>query len=119
MTKRPTSGKPRWEDSVLAALDAKPPRKLSRSIGLNLPSEWMGLVLDASRRRGMSVAAYARRAVMAFVFADLGLDWETEMAHEPRTRNEYLSGDDPQAHAGYDFGSWKIERLGQYVKRSD
>ena len=112
-----TRGTPRWEDTMLAALDAKPPRKLARSIGLNLPTEWMGLVLKASRQRKMSVASYARRAVMAFVLQDLGLDWEETMRDEPRTRSEYLSGDDPEGHEGYGFGPWKIEGLGTYVRR--
>ncbi len=66
-----------------------------------------GLLKEAARRRGISIVAYCRRALAAFIVHDLGLDWDEFMQREPQTqpfgsikRGQHLSG------AGY--GSWKV-----------
>jgi hypothetical protein len=57
---------------------------------------------DAAHRRGMTVTAYCRRAIAAFVAADMGVDWLDLLADTPHP--------DGRDHGSYDpgtgHGSW-------------
>lgn len=46
--------------------------------------EFRRLLRAAADRRGISASGYVRRAVSAFVAADLGLPWEQVCAHVPK-----------------------------------
>lgn len=67
------------------------------------------LLVEAARRRGISIAGYIRRATMAFVAKDLGLDpievFAQDMAPAPYQRGGAHSDRDLD---GKRFGQWKV-----------
>lgn len=108
------SGNPQWFELIDGELAAREKRRPLSSVGLNMTPEWKDLMLAAAEKRNLSFAAYCRRAVMAFVCADLGLDWEEVMASEPRIRPWRPLDAKPERKAGYGGGKWKINGLGEY-----
>ena len=113
-----------WADRLLGQVDSKvQPRTPKRRVNVVVRPEAFPLIVEAARRRKMSVGAYAFRAVWAFVCTDLGLNWFDEMKFEPRPRNLGERGFVPGEHSknivasrrhGYGHGNWKIEQLGNY-----
>lgn len=107
-----TEKDPEWYlrlvDNV-ADLDAKrgePKRRVA------LTPDQRTLLLAAARDRGMSETAYMRRAIMAFVCHDLGLEWSTVMASEGPIRHAgHAAVYDRTPARGRGFGEWTIERL--------
>lgn len=67
------------------------------------------LLVAAAQRRGISIAGYIRRATMAFVAHDLGLDpvdiFEQDMAPSPYARGGMHSSKDLDGEL---FGQWKV-----------
>lgn len=96
-----------WHEHI-AAMAASGPRDRI-SLGLNYQRSAAGFVAEAARRRNLSITAYARRALLAFVCHDLGLDWDEVMADEPGiwTRQELP----PEAGRGRGYGPWRIQKL--------
>jgi hypothetical protein len=109
--------KPTWRDVVEGNLDeaeaARPRKQVRRTTPIDLTPHMKQIVTVAAARRGLSIAAYARRAVMAFAARDLGLDWWETMTDEPQVRTSASSAKS-ELGPGVGFGPWKIEGLGQW-----
>lgn len=83
-------GEPGWEDRVVEsvnALQAAKKRKQGNKWDVTI-TIWMDLPLRAllrraAEKRGMSVGGYVRRAAVAYLCADLGVDWKETLRHVP------------------------------------
>lgn len=100
-----------WRKILLDQIDSKLTTRTRRSVGINFPVELHALLMRAARQRGMSMAAYTRRAALAFAIRDLELDYDMVMKDEPAVREfgEGMSLGDKLSGKGY--GRWKIEAL--------
>jgi hypothetical protein len=81
-----------------------------KTIAVFFPPRWYSLVRDAARMRGLPLGGYVRRATMAFIAHDLGLDFDDVMRDEPLLR---LVGHEPERnrrrHAKErGHGAWEI-----------
>jgi len=109
--------KPTPDELMNDALHALPrPRRLEPSTAREvhqtsvvLPPELGSALIDAAAARGMSVQAYARRAVTAFVAHDRGMDWYGINETEPPIATPGVRGG--VRHEGRDFGNWVIRKL--------
>lgn len=105
---------PGGKDSVLAAIAALPARRTSdRPDSVKATTDFLagayGIVVEASRIRRMSIAAYIRRAAYAMACFDLGIPLEDALSRDPRvTRETGFAVDDPD---GVKFGPWEIDAL--------
>jgi hypothetical protein len=70
-----------------------------------------GPLYEAATARGMSVGAYIRRATLAFVAYDLGLDLTDLLEDEPPTRIRFAQPGNDQSMRGQGHGSWRIGHL--------
>lgn len=108
-----------WKQVLNDQAAAREDREPRRSIGVNMPNRQFALVAQAAANRGLSYTAYARRALIAFAEADLGFDWNEEMADEPGIipidGSEKFKRGKPMAGTGY--GPWKIVALEQHAPR--
>lgn len=103
----PRPQRPDWVSVLDGAIAAREPRATRRSIGVNYPPALYGYVMAAARQRGMSLAAYQRRAALAFACLDLGLVWSDVMADEPPF-GTFAAPTKAAAHAGGGYGHWVI-----------
>lgn len=72
---------------------------------------WMrSLLVDAARKRGISIGAYCRRAVMAMIARDMGEDYYELMRDEPMTRS-FANEGKQAALRGHGYGPWAIKEL--------
>ena len=102
---------PPWGERLLDKMDDGIGRRRDRpAVGLKFPFQWISYIHAAARQRDISVAGYARRALVAFVCHDLGVEWDTLMRDEPQIVRFSQAGAN-KAYAGSDFGSWEIEKL--------
>lgn len=106
-----------WRQIVLDQIDSKLSGRTRRSVGLNFPVELHAVIMRAARERGLSMAAYVRRAALAFAVKDLGLDWDETMKDEPGLRKfGEITRDAGDKLAGSGYGRWKIAALeGEHV----
>lgn len=113
---------PQWRERLMEALTVRqtaatgrrrPPHRRPGRVDLYIGIRFLSLLHEAARQRDISVAAYGRRAVAAFVAKDLGLDW-TELLAEcaeplpygqiaPTRFSNGRTVDDGTGH-----GDWKI-----------
>lgn len=96
-----------WHEHIRDGGAAAPRDRIS--LGLNYQRSAAGLVREAARRRNLSITAYARRALLAFVCHDLDLNWESVMADEPGIWSRQTLP--PEASKGRGHGKWKIKGL--------
>ena len=96
-----------WHEHLLSGLAAGPRDRIS--LGLNYQRSAAGLVAEAAARRNLSITAYARRALLAFVCHDLGLDWDDVMADEPGLWHRQSEA--PAARGGKGHGAWRIMKV--------
>lgn len=101
-----------WRDVVRGDVDRLPTsaaRDDERSVQTSLRLPVFRLLLQASRQRRVSPAAYARRAIMAMVCRDLGIRLSVALREDPRMAREtgYPIRDDD----GTAFGPWEILAL--------
>jgi len=93
-------------DVIADRLDAVVERQAQRPflVRFGNPPLWHDIIDEAARRRGIAIDGYARRALMAFVTRDLGLEWTEVMADEPTV----YDWDDFEAREqhGEGFGDW-------------
>lgn len=101
----------RWQDLLVDQVDQDQGREPRRSLAINFPPSMAGHIIKVARQRDMSITALARRALMAFVVHDLGLDWAEVMADEPRLRTFDAQGTEPERSCGTGHGPWRITRL--------
>lgn len=103
---------PEWQEALLhnvADLDAK--RKDGRRKFVLDPDQRTAL-LEAARMRGISENAYIRRAVLAMVCYDLGIEWSDMMASEGAVRKAGQAAVyDRTPMQGRGFGRWRIVGL--------
>jgi hypothetical protein len=105
--------KPNWREALMDAVDTRPTKKERRSIAINFSDSWYVMIQRAAKARGMSMTAFMRRAVMAFVVFDLGEDWFEVMEGEPNIgpyANSYGTKV-LERKAGHEHGDWQIEGL--------
>jgi hypothetical protein len=96
-----------WHEHILAHAASGPRDRIS--LGLNYQRSAAGFVAEAARRRNLSITAYARRALMAFVCHDLELDWDEVMRDEPGIWTRQTLP--PDAGRGQGHGPWRIRKL--------
>lgn len=96
-----------WKDLVADMVgDARPPRYLVQSL---MDETYRPLIAEAAKKRGIPVSHYYRRALLAFVAYDLGIDFLELAKFEPPIReSETLP---PRRLEGRGFGKWKIRGL--------
>lgn len=108
------SGPPNWRDMVRADVAALPDSRRPRESDLVKATTDFRLgahtaVTQAARLRGVTVAAYLRRAAYAMAAHDLGLG-----LHELTSRDDRMANGTgysiPDPH-GTRFGVWEIESL--------
>lgn len=77
----------------------------------NLSPEQRQLLFLASRTRGIALQPYVRRATLAFVAFDIGLNWDEITEDEPTTNafGEFRMQGTARYGAGY--GPWQIMEL--------
>lgn len=110
MTTKPL---PEWGERLLGQMEArgKEPRRRDRpAVALKVPIEWYKLIREAARSRDLTMAAYARRSVMAMVCRDLGLDWRETMLIEPGVQ-DYDTQRPVERVQGAGHGPWVIEEV--------
>lgn len=106
---------PGWQDKItdLVFADAERKRTLTcLQVAMGMP--YRTLIRGAADLRGMSTSAYVRRAVAAFVAADLGLDYATVCSYAPPVapdRGHGRAGKAPGTHGpghddGLGYGHW-------------
>lgn len=98
-----------WRARVLDAVgdDKEAPKFLIQSI---MADEYRPLLVRAAKKRGVPLAVYYRRAVLAFVAYDLGIDFLELAQFEPAIAADGLT---PRKFGGKGFGKWRIRRLEQ------
>jgi hypothetical protein len=96
-----------WKERVLDAVgdDKEAPKFLVQSV---MADEYRPLLIAAAKKRGVPLAVYYRRAVLAFVAHDLGIDFIELAQFEPAIAAEGLT---PRKFGGKGFGKWRIGRL--------
>lgn len=104
-----------WRERAADALTAAEPPEYRRvrTVSINWPGRFQVLALRAAKARGISLSSYARRAVMAFVVHDLGLDWDEVMRDESplRLHGEHNTNETVKQPRGEGFGPWRIGGL--------
>ena len=107
---------PDFRELLMGSVDAlfeerKTVKRPHRDIRTRVPVHIAPLIFKAAALRGLSAAAYLRRAVVAFAAYDLGLDAAQLLEEEPAMR---LKGEGPKTNrleAGRGHGSWGIRGL--------
>lgn len=111
---------PGWQQRAMDAVVArrkKTKRNGERKNGLGVYYDdgFRPLLDEACRRRGISMAGYARRAVAAFVAHDLGLPLSEVAADMARPTGYRVEGGHGRGDKTHDdargMGPWKIEEL--------
>jgi hypothetical protein len=106
-----------WAQRLEDVMVERQPRRAERkSVILNMPRTMRIALAYAAERRGMSLSGYARRAIMAFVCRDLGLDWFEIMADEPRIRRADTRRYSDSIPPGAAYGPWEIEGLREHQR---
>ncbi|RPH50964.1 MAG: hypothetical protein EHM91_01565 [Planctomycetota bacterium] len=110
-----TRKRPDWKQVIEGEISDRPRRNIlsTRSVGLNVtPEQWK--ILDrAAERRGMSVAAFLRRAALAVAVHDLGLSWHEVMKDEisPRRHGNARYFNTRENDGGAGHGLWRIREM--------
>ena len=87
--KRPSTD---WRQQLLDDLGAPADGPVLISTGIQLDGPSNEIIRAAARRRGMSPAAFIRRAAVAFATFDLDGDWDEIMADEQKLPTNDFSG---------------------------
>lgn len=107
-----------WKDKLMDQIDMREPkpsagsRNRRRTISTNFAPSLYLVVQSAARARGISMAAYIRRAAVAFAVYDGGLSWDETMADEAPVKAFAVDAlPDPETSGGRGFGAWLIGKL--------
>lgn len=105
-----------WQELMMGRVDATiakrtHPKAPHRDFRTRMPQSAVASILRAAELRGMSVSAYLRRAGLAFVAHDLGLDLAQLLEDEPPTRNKFDGPKKDKVMKGQGHGQWRIEGL--------
>lgn len=106
MSRKPSTD---WRTLVDQAASDATPKIITTGLRLDGPSN--RVIRKAARRRGMSPAAYIRRAAVAFALHDLDRDegWDVVNADEPGFTGFGVNmGKSPYRPNGHGFGPWRI-----------
>lgn len=109
---------PNWRENIMGRIKERQNRDYTnrhhRPTQINVRGDipFFGMVKRAAEQRGISIAAYARRAIGAFVAADLGIEFEEVMRHTPKAtpwgeKNPQVQG--KTTDDGEGFGQWKVQ----------
>lgn len=114
----PDGGKPGWQDRLLDDVWAAQDRRYPMTaLQVSMPLEYRALLRAAADMRGMSTAAYTRRATSAFMVHDLGMAFvdlcafnahPTLITPSPNGRAGLPPGTPPRSRRddGQDYGHW-------------
>lgn len=111
-TRKPSTD---WRQLVDEAANDLVPKVITTGLRLDGPSN--RIIRRAAKKRGMSPAAYIRRAAVAFALHDLDQEhgWDTVNADEPGfTAYGRNMGKSPYRPNGHGFGPWRILGLGKH-----
>ncbi len=103
-----------WREVVAANVDALPKRRSTipedaTKVTVDFRGGVHGFLLEAARSRGLSLAAYVRRAALAVAAHDVGVATAALTGLDPRVSRETgFSVSDPGATM---FGPWQIEGM--------
>lgn len=104
-----------WRQSIRASVDDMPERKTKAGEGALLSTHTreplVALVNRAAAAREISVPAYVRRALQAFLALDLGIPYEEVVATDPRVAR--ASGYGIVDETGRIFGPWEIAEFAE------
>lgn len=81
---------------------------------LDAEQPYFDLLWAATRKRGLPLASYLRRAVAAFIAHDLGIPFADVVAHTPYPREMFATGKESFAGKhddGKGWGDWEIDTL--------
>lgn len=98
-----------WKTLIQDAVAEDKPKIITTGLRLDTPSN--RVIRKAAQRRGMSPAAFIRRAAVAMALHDLGQDedWGRVNADEPGfTAFGRPMGQSPFRPNGHGFGPWRI-----------
>lgn len=105
---------PGWQDRITDAVWSDEDRKrhlIPLQVAMGMPLRM--LIREAAELRGMTSVAYVRRAVAAFIAADLGVSLEAVCALAPPVRTDRshgrrgkFSGHGPGSDDGAGYGHW-------------
>lgn len=107
-----------WQERVRTKVQAKADRSQMRGRSplqqFPVSYPWKSLLKKAAEARGMSSAAYARRAVSAFIAHDLGLTLEevvrtTPAVLTPAEKAEAARNGRSPKDDGQGYGQWKVK----------
>lgn len=108
-----SSDRPEWMDLMDAAMAKNEDRTARRSMAVNYPNSLYALVLEAARKRDLSMTAYQRRASLSFAQWDLRYDWWDAMEDEPPV-GRFTSTQARLNAVGRGFGPWHIVDLSDH-----
>jgi hypothetical protein len=107
-----------WKDKLMDQIAMREPkpsaasRNRRRTISTNFAPSLYLVVQSAARARGISMAAYIRRAAVAFAVYDGDLSWDETMADEAPVKGFAVDAlPDPATAGGQGFGDWQIKDL--------
>lgn len=103
-----------WTELVEDELAAKRTRGPRRSVGLNFPPTLFTIAQRAAKARGLSLAGYARRCIIAVACHDLGLDYREVMIDEPAVRPYGDLAADLVRKNGLEHGPWNVTEMGEF-----
>jgi hypothetical protein len=108
--------KPSPEELLMGMVDAKLASQYQQSypyrdFRARVPLSAARDVYKVADERDMSVAAYTRRALIAFVAYDRGLDFYELLQQEPATRMNNAQPSTDVSEAGQGHGLWRIGSL--------
>ena len=104
-----------WRDLILDAVTESKPKIITTGLRLDGPSN--RIIRQAAKRRGMSPAAFMRRAAVAMALYDLKQNdqWDSVNSDEPGfTAFGTHMGKAPFRPNGHGFGPWRIEKVSKH-----
>lgn len=108
---------PNWMENALARVRAR--QSTTKAVHSRRSGTWIYyddpfrvLLDEASKRRGMGMTGYVRRAVAAFIARDLGMAFTEVIRHtaRPKGDGERVPGA-PTHDDGTGYGPWLIQGL--------
>lgn len=100
--------RPEWKDRVRKRL----PGPADGRLAFRINPEFVVLLAKAARLRGMTSAAYSRRAVAAFIANDLQVPFEDICTYTPRVNGRQVTQDGRRfwpRDDGQGYGNWEVK----------
>lgn len=110
---------PNWRDNLTNAIRdpkrVRNKRTWDRIVNIEADSAYFDMIADAAKQRGITRAAYMRRAIAAFAAYDTGTPIEDILYHTTSSRPYHDGKQEARFHKqrddGQGYGPWTIEGL--------